>query len=117
MAGLPEGYRLVWADEFETPGAPDPTKWGYDTVANRTGWYNEELQYYSANRLENAEVRDGKLVISEKDPWAAKGYQLYGEMAEVVGLTWGGRWKSIVDLGHVELRRPGVKKATRPPGA
>ncbi|RZJ94162.1 MAG: glycoside hydrolase family 16 protein [Brevundimonas sp.] len=66
VAGLPEGYRLVWADEFETAGAPDPSKWGYDTVANRTGWYNEELQYYSANRLENAEVRDGKLVITAR---------------------------------------------------
>ena len=42
--------------------------------------------------------RDGKVVISERDPWAMRGYQLYGEVAESVGLTWGGRWKSIQDI-------------------
>jgi peptidoglycan L-alanyl-D-glutamate endopeptidase CwlK len=54
-------------------------------------------------------VRDGKLVISEKDPWAMRGYQLYGEVAESMGLTWGGRWK-MMDFGHTELRMPGVMK-------
>ncbi len=48
-------------------------------------------------------IRNGKLVISEKDPWAMQGYRLYGELAESVGLTWGGRWK-MMDLGHVEFR-------------
>jgi peptidoglycan L-alanyl-D-glutamate endopeptidase CwlK len=52
-------------------------------------------------------VRDGRLVISEKDPWTMRGYQLYGQVAESVGLTWGGRWK-LMDLGHTELRLPGV---------
>lgn len=51
--------------------------------------------------------RDGKIVISERDPWAMQGYQLYGEVAEQVGLTWGGRWK-MQDYGHVELHRSGV---------
>jgi peptidoglycan L-alanyl-D-glutamate endopeptidase CwlK len=54
-------------------------------------------------------VRDGKLVISEKDPWAMRGYQLYGQVAESLGLTWGGRWK-MMDFGHTELRMPGVMK-------
>ena len=54
-------------------------------------------------------VRDGRLVISERDPWALRGYQLYGQVAESVGLTWGGRWK-MMDLGHTELRLPGVMK-------
>lgn len=54
-------------------------------------------------------LRDGKLVISERDPWAMRGYQLYGEVAESLGLTWGGRWK-MMDFGHTELRRPGVMK-------
>lgn len=49
-------------------------------------------------------LRDGKLVISERDPWAMRGYELYGALAEAAGLTWGGRWK-MMDLGHVELRR------------
>jgi peptidoglycan L-alanyl-D-glutamate endopeptidase CwlK len=54
-------------------------------------------------------LRDGKLVISERDPWAMRGYQLYGEVAESMGMTWGGRWK-MMDFGHTELRRPGVMK-------
>jgi peptidoglycan L-alanyl-D-glutamate endopeptidase CwlK len=52
-------------------------------------------------------LRDGKLVISEKDPWAMRGYRLYGEVAESVGLTWGGRW-TMMDFGHTELRVPGT---------
>ncbi|MCB1899640.1 MAG: M15 family metallopeptidase [Rhodocyclaceae bacterium] len=52
-------------------------------------------------------VADGKIVIDENDPWAARGYRLYGEIAESLGLTWGGRW-TMRDFGHVELRRPGV---------
>lgn len=51
--------------------------------------------------------RDGKLVISEKDPWAMRGYQLYGQVAESLGLTWGGRW-AMMDFGHTELRLKGV---------
>lgn len=54
-------------------------------------------------------VRNGKIVISEKDPWAMRGYRLYGEVAESMGLTWGGRWK-MMDFGHTELRLPGVMK-------
>ena len=52
-------------------------------------------------------LRDGKLVISEKDPWAMRGYQLYGVTAEAAGLHWGGRW-AMLDLGHTELRVPGT---------
>ena len=54
--------------------------------------------------------RDGKVVISERDPWAMKGYQLYGQVAESVGLVWGGHWKTILDYGHTEYRMPGLRK-------
>jgi peptidoglycan L-alanyl-D-glutamate endopeptidase CwlK len=54
-------------------------------------------------------LRDGKLVISEKDPWAMRGYQLYGQVAEAAGLHWGGRW-AMMDFGHTELRVPGTVK-------
>jgi peptidoglycan L-alanyl-D-glutamate endopeptidase CwlK len=50
---------------------------------------------------------NGRIIIDERDPWAMKGYKLYGEAAEAAGLTWGGRWK-MMDFGHVELRRPGT---------
>lgn len=56
---------------------------------------------------DSAFFRDGKVVISERDPWAMRGYQLYGEIAAQVGLIWGGSWK-MQDYGHVELRRSGV---------
>jgi peptidoglycan L-alanyl-D-glutamate endopeptidase CwlK len=52
-------------------------------------------------------LRDGKLLISEKDPWAMRGYRLYGEAAEAAGLHWGGRW-TMMDFGHTELRVPGT---------
>lgn len=60
-------------------------------------------------------LRDGRIVISEQDPWAAAGYALYGEVARSVGLTWGGGWRSIKDYGHVELRREGVLQRRNEP--
>ncbi|MEO7493502.1 MAG: M15 family metallopeptidase [Massilia sp.] len=54
-------------------------------------------------------LREGRIVISEKDPWAMRGYQLYGEVAESLGLTWGGRW-TMMDFGHTELRVAGVMR-------
>jgi len=54
---------LIWSDEFTTPGAPDPAKWGYDLGAG--GWGNNELQYYT-DRLDNAVVSGGTLKIIAK---------------------------------------------------
>jgi beta-glucanase (GH16 family) len=60
------GYELVWADEFDTDGPPDPAKWAWDTHANKIGWYNKELQYYAADRPENARVEGGCLIITAR---------------------------------------------------
>jgi beta-glucanase (GH16 family) len=49
-------YRLVWADEFETAGKPNPKNWTYEHGFIR----NNELQWY---QLENAICNDGYLVI------------------------------------------------------
>lgn len=54
---------LVWSDEFNADGTPDPTKWGYDLGAG--GWGNSELQYYT-NRPENVIVQNGVLKITAK---------------------------------------------------
>lgn len=62
----PADHRLVWADEFDTPGLPDPGRWVYDIGLNKQGWHNAELQYYSAARAENSVVRDGRLVITAR---------------------------------------------------
>ncbi len=64
--GVPSGWKLVWSDEFDTDGLPDPTKWGYDTDRNAAGWYNNELQYYAAGRLENSRVQGGSLFITAR---------------------------------------------------
>ena len=60
---VPQGYRLVWSDEFDREGLPDPAKWVHDTHRNAEGWYNNELQYYAGPRRENAEVVGGRLII------------------------------------------------------
>lgn len=60
------GMTLVWSDEFDTPGLPDARKWVHDTERNRVGWFNNELQYYAANRLENARVENGRLIITAR---------------------------------------------------
>lgn len=78
---VPAGYQLVWADEFDRDGLPDPAKWAYDTAMNKQGWHNAELQYYSAGRAENSVVKDGRLVItarkeklSTQTDWGGQGY-------------------------------------------
>jgi hypothetical protein len=52
--------RLVWHDEFDSEGDPDPEKWSYDIGAN--SWGNDESQYYT-NRIQNAYVKGGMLHI------------------------------------------------------
>lgn len=56
---------LIWSDEFNSNGAPDPTKWGYDIGTGQNGWGNQELQYYT-NRAENVVVTNGVLRITAR---------------------------------------------------
>ncbi|WP_051876391.1 M15 family metallopeptidase [Xanthomonas euvesicatoria] len=39
------------------------------------------------------------------DAHVMAGYQRFGELAEIVGLNWGGRWTSPRDYPHVELKQ------------
>lgn len=65
---------LVFSDEFNTNGAPDPTKWGYETGTGSGGWGNNELQYYTS-RPENVIVQGGVLkVIALKENYMGSGY-------------------------------------------
>jgi beta-glucanase (GH16 family) len=60
----PAGYRLVWSDEFDRDGPPDPKKWTFEQGFVR----NQELQWYQP---ENARCEKGLLVIEgrrEKKP-------------------------------------------------
>ena len=55
----PEGYKLLWSDEFDGKEI-NLKNWTYDLGAG--GWGNGEAQYYT-NRPENARIEDGMLVI------------------------------------------------------
>jgi len=100
------GYEMAILEGYRSPARQDALAALGPGVTNARSWQSWH-QYGLA--ADCAFVRDGKLVISEKDPWAMRGYQLYGQVAESVGLTWGGRWK-MMDFGHTELRLPGVMK-------
>lgn len=54
---------LIWSDEFNINGAPDPQNWTYDLGAGEGGWGNREIQFYR-NVSENVRVEDGNLVIN-----------------------------------------------------
>lgn len=78
---LPSDHVLVWSDEFENDGFPDATKWVHETGRNKEGWYNNEKQYYSGPRLENARVQGGVLTItarkearSDQADWGGQAY-------------------------------------------
>lgn len=66
----PSGFTLVFSDEFETPGALDAAKWGYEIGYVR----NDEKQYYTS-RLENVRAEGGMLVIEgRKESYQGSGY-------------------------------------------
>lgn len=69
VINTPEGYTLVWNDEFNLPdgSAPDLSKWYYDEWA--PGFVNNELQRYVAGALGNdktAEINGGVLQITAR---------------------------------------------------
>jgi beta-glucanase (GH16 family) len=70
--------KLVWADEFNKPGLPDSSKWSYDKgrgCPENCGWGNNELQFYTQHRQENARVEKGCLVIeARKEAFADANY-------------------------------------------
>ena len=62
--------KLVWQDEFDNPGLPDPAKWKYDTgfIANH------EIQYYTLRRKENAQILNGFLeIVARNDSFITGG--------------------------------------------
>lgn len=59
FAEAPKGYRLVWRDEFNVEGRPDPKNWTYEHGFVR----NEEFQWYQP---ENASCSGGNLIIESR---------------------------------------------------
>ena len=56
---IPNGYKLIWHDEFNSGAKPDARYWSYENGFVR----NEELQWYQED---NAVILDGNLVITGK---------------------------------------------------
>lgn len=108
--------KLIWADEFDTPGVPDPAKWGYDLgngCPDICGWGNNELQYYT-NRPENVIVSGGTLkIIARAENYSGKAYTSarilskdkfsfkYGKVEVRAKIPAGvGTWPAIWTLGN-----------------
>jgi beta-glucanase (GH16 family) len=101
----------IWSDEFNTPGAPDGSKWGYDIGAG--GWGNNEAQYYTS-RPENVIVEGGSLkIISKKEAYQGSSYtsarlQTKGKFSFKYGRveiraklpSGGGTWPALWMLGN-----------------
>ena len=106
------GYDMAILEGYRSPARQDMLASIGGQVTNARAFQSWH-QYGLA--ADCAFLRDGKIVISERDPWAMRGYQLYGEVAESLGMTWGGRWK-MMDFGHTELRMRGVMQRASDPG-
>ena len=66
-------WELIWADEFNYTGLPDPQKWNFDVGG--AGWGNRELQYYTEWREENGRVENGMLIIeARQEDWGVHEY-------------------------------------------
>jgi beta-glucanase (GH16 family) len=101
---------LVWSDEFNADGLPNPAKWGYDLGAG--GWGNNEAQYYTS-RGDNAVVINGVLKINlKKEAYSGSNYTSarlltkdkfsfkYGKVEARAKLpAGGGTWPAIWMLG------------------
>jgi beta-glucanase (GH16 family) len=103
-------WALVWSDEFDTDGAPDPKIWAYDI--GDWGWGNNEKQYFTENRLENARCENGNLIIeARKDRkdggWSSARLTTRGRMSLLYGKiefsaktsTGDGSWPAVWLLG------------------
>jgi peptidoglycan LD-endopeptidase CwlK len=99
------GYDMVLLEGYRSPARQEQLL----SMGNSVTKAGANMSYHQFGLAGDcAFILNGKIVISERDPWAMKGYELLGATAKEVGLVWGGSWKSIQDYGHVELRKPGV---------
>jgi beta-glucanase (GH16 family) len=109
----PQNWKLVWGDEFNYRGLPSAKKWSYDTAGNISGWGNNEHEWYTAAKKENAFVCKGvlkitahKVAINEKEFTSARIYTKnkfdfnYGKVEVKAKLPkGGGTWPAIWMLG------------------
>ncbi|CAG2113608.1 unnamed protein product, partial [Medioppia subpectinata] len=56
-----DDWKLVWADEFNGSGVLNDCDWKYEMGGD--GWGNNELEFYTSHRPENARQENGLLVM------------------------------------------------------
>lgn len=87
-------WELVWSDEFDYEGTPDPDRWNYEKGYIR----NDELQYYT-DRPENVRVDGERLIIEAMQDSAI----IEGEMREITSASVTTRNKQSWQYGKVEI--------------
>lgn len=92
------GFPMVLLEGYRSPERQEVLADSAVHVTNARAFQSKH-QYGMA--LDAAPMKDGRLVISERDAWAMEAYRVLGEEAEKAGLVWGGRWK-LQDYGHIE---------------
>ena len=97
------GYRMVLVEGFRSAQRQAELA-AKGAGVTRAGAGQSCHQYGMA--VDSALYRDGKLQWDMRDPWVRRGYFLYGELAQQVGLEWGGSWRSIKDYVHLEWKAP-----------
>jgi beta-glucanase (GH16 family) len=101
----------AWADDFNEPGLPNPAKWDYETGFIR----NNEQQYYTRARQENARVENGMLIIeARKEQWKNPAYDPNAKdtgrgrrgraFAEYTSASLTTRGKASWTYGRIEVR-------------
>lgn len=101
-----KSWNLVWADEFNNEGLPDASKWSYDVgdACDRPmgcGWGNNELQYYTLSRSQNARVENGVLIIeAHNEKYASRDYSSARLVTKGKGDWINGRFEIRARLPH-----------------
>jgi beta-glucanase (GH16 family) len=101
-------WQLVWSDEFNYTGLPNPQKWDYEAGFNR----NEESQWYTRHKLENARVENGLLIIEARKERVinpnyragASSWRQNRPYAEYTSASLMTRGKAAWKLGRIEVR-------------
>ncbi|MBZ5496350.1 MAG: glycoside hydrolase family 16 protein [Acidobacteriia bacterium] len=99
------GYTLVWSEEFDRDGEPDPANWTYETGFVR----NQELQWYQPG---NARVENGMLIIEgrrERKPnpnyqAGSTDWKRNREFAEYTSSSLTTRGRHDWQYGRIEMR-------------
>ena len=89
----PEG--LIWSDEFNN-ATINAANWTFEVGHGDWGWGNNELQYYTNG--DNAEIIDGKLVLTAKK---VNDDKAQGSYTSTRMISWG---KQEFTYGRIEVR-------------